>query len=399
MKFSVNAIDASGALRVLSFEAESPEAAMAAARSASLRPLTARPAGGRFQFNGLPSMGRGNIDLAMLAEDLASLLEAGLPLMQAIRSVGERQRSAADRALVAGIAQRLEQGQALSEALSAAGEAISPAFVAIVRASEQTGALVDSLKRYTQAARRLQALQSRMVGAAIYPSMLALVGSGVIMFLLGFVVPRFAGLVAQGGVRATGASTLLLEFGQWLGDHRPWWMSAFVLVIAGIIALIVTPAGRQRGQALLSRLPGIGSTLRAASRSRFIRTTAMLIAGGVAAPRAMGLCQNLLDSADSVRLTNTLARINTGRAPATSLHEAGLVDALTFRILEVGERSGDFASALDRAADIAETGLNRRIDWAMKLFEPLLMMTVGTAVGVILVLMYLPIFELAGSLQ
>jgi len=149
----------------------------------------------------------------------------------------------------------------------------------------------------------------------------------------------------------------------------------------------------------IERLPVVGATMRQFRHAQLYRTTAMLVRGGIAAPRALGLAASLLGDADRARLQTAITLVHEGTSMSVALARAGLSDPVAASMLSVAERTGTLAEILERIAQFHDASLGRSVELASRLFEPLLMIVIGLVIGAIVVLMYLPIFDLASSLQ
>jgi general secretion pathway protein F len=149
----------------------------------------------------------------------------------------------------------------------------------------------------------------------------------------------------------------------------------------------------------IESVPLIGPVIRQFRHSQMYRTTGMLVKGGIAAPRALQLGANLLGDEDRARLGRAVALIHEGRSMSSALQEARLADPVAASMLAVAERTGALAEILARIASFHESRLQRSVELTSRLFEPILMIVIGLVIGAIVVLMYLPIFDLASSLQ
>ncbi len=341
------------------------------------------------------------IDEEQFAQNVGLMLNSGLTLMDSIKTFGERAAPATARALEL-LALRLRQGEALSGAMQACG-AFRPALLACVRASEATGDLADSLQRYAANAARMRALRSRMVSALVYPALLVSVASLVVMFLLVYVVPRFAAVLESSSKDLPVMSQLLIGLGRALNSvPTPAWL-ALAALLAYAVWSIVSALRERRLEALLSalaaRIPGVRDLVRTFGHAQLARNGAMLVRSGVPALKALAMCRELLSSSDRVPLDRALAAAAAGAPLASALHEQRLLDTLGLRVLRVAEQTGQLDGALDRLADVHDQHLERALERANRLIEPLLMLGIGLVVGGIVVLMYLPIFQLASSIQ
>ena len=400
-QFEIVALTPGGEVRRSRVAAESAALASDQVRRTGLRVLSCAPAR---VLGRMPRRSR-RIDVAQFTFELAALLDAGLGMIDAMRTLGKKERSSAQRMVFERITRLLSEGQSLSHALAAVG-AFPQMLVAAVTASEQSGDLTKALRRYAEHQNALRELRGRMVGAAIYPVTLLAAGALVVIFLLGIVVPRFAPLIEGSQRDLPLASSVLMALGTTIGAHP--------LAFGGALALLLTVAGTvlvrgvRNGWRLagLQRLWVVGPLVRLFRHAQFFRTAGMLVGGGVPVVRAMAMCGDLLTPEDQHALghdhpnrTGALGSIAQGQPMSAALAAAGIADDVALRMIEVAERTGQLAPALERIAQFQEYAMARALDVASRLIEPALMVLIGLVIGGIVVLMYLPIFELASGLQ
>jgi general secretion pathway protein F len=353
---------------------------------------------GEAQSTSRPGRRQRALDVAAFAHELASLLSAGLSVLQSLQTLAlaESSKGSGDLAEVARI---VSEGQTLSAAMEGAGAAFPPLLVATIRASEQTGNLSEALLRYAEHQQSLKALRDKVTGAAIYPLLLLGLGALVVLFLLGVVVPRFATLISSTRQELPWTSQLLMSWGQLVADSPGTMAAAAATLLVGSIAAVrhlIRSGGRARW---IEALPVVGPLVRDFRHAQLYRTTGMLVQGGIPLPRALTLCQNLLGNDDRARLQRTIEMVHEGRSLSDALDITGIADAVTRGMLSVAERTGAVAEILERIARFKESRLQRSVDWAGRLIEPALMIVIGLVIGGIVVMMYLPIFDLASSLQ
>ncbi len=387
--------------RRLRVQAEDADAAVAAALApAGLSPLhllgvtsVAAPAVAR---------SRGFV-LRLFTQELALLLDAGIPLLEALTTLHEKGGRGGQAGVLEKTVDALRCGQPLSVALAAQPQAFDPLFVAIVAASERSGQLPTALRHHTAYLAWSDALRARLMAAALYPALLLAVGAAVVLFLLLYVLPRFAGVFDGLGRPLPAASQALIDLGVW-GAAHPQAVAALLvglltaaLAIAGIPAL--RAAARRHGLALLLRLPGLGAHLRTVLLARLYRALGLLIGAGVPVPAALGLADGLLPEPQRSALRAATAQVNAGVRLSQALHEQALATPVALRMLRVGESSGNLATMLERAAAFHDEEIARSADLATRIVNPLLMLTMGVVIGGIVVLMYLPIFTLMEQVQ
>ena len=326
-------------------------------------------------------------------------MDAGLSVVEALRTLAAKETAAAGRAALLDLVRGVSEGMTLSAAMERHPGRFPALVVATVSASEQTGDLSTSLRRYAEHQQTLRALRDKVVGAAVYPMLLLAVGCLVILFLIGVVVPKFAVLIESTHRELPWSSQLLMSWGQFAAQH-----GAAVGIAGAALMLAFAATARHllrtgARAAWMDAVPVIGATLRQFRQAQLYRTSGMLVRGGIAAPKALQLGASLLGDADRLRLQHAVQLIHEGRSLSSALQEARLADPVATSMLTVAERTGALADTLERIAQFHESRLQRSVELAGRLFEPLLMIVIGLVVGAIVVLMYLPIFDLASSLQ
>ncbi len=339
------------------------------------------------------------IDEERFAHDLSLMMRSGLGLLEALRTLAERD---SPRGAVAALVTALQRGDPLSIAMESAGR-FSTAVLACVRASELTGDLADSLQRFAANAARLRMLRGRLVSACVYPAMLVLVASTVVLFLLIYVVPRFA-MVLDGATHDMPAlSRALITLGVFLHSVQGPLLGAVALLAAWGAHALWRHARARRLESLAIdlavRMPWMRDHARSFGLAQFARSAAMLTRSGVPALKALRMCRSLLAGIDQPRLDRALAASTAGAPLAASLQQAQVLDPLGHRIVRVAEQTGQLDGALDRLADLHDALLEQALERLGRLIEPVLMLVIGTVVGGIVVLMYLPIFQLAASIR
>jgi general secretion pathway protein F len=389
-----------GDIRSLEVSAGDASAARASAMRDGLQVMACAPrdkaGAGATQVRPGP---RHRIDVATFSHELASLLAAGLSVVEAVRTLASNEAAGTRRSVLLDVVNRVSEGLPLSAALEHPAGRFPALLVATVSASEQTGDLPSALLRYAEHQQSLKALREKVTGAAVYPFLLLVVGFLVVMFLLGVVVPKFAVLIESTRRELPWTSQLLMNWGRLVAAHA-WSAGAGILVALGALFVSLRHLIRTGARARwIEVVPLIGPTIRQFRHAQLYRTTGMLVKGGIAAPRALQLGANLLGDDDRVRLARAVTLIHEGRSMSSALQEARLADPVATSMLAVAERTGALAEILERIAAFHESRLQRSVELTSRLFEPLLMIVIGLVIGAIVVLMYLPIFDLASSLQ
>lgn len=337
--------------------------------------------------------------LVLFSQELLALLEAGLALVDALETLAEKETRPEVRQTLTQIIASLYEGQPLSRALERCTANFPALYIATIRASERTGDLTEALARFIQYQLQMDAVKRQVVSASIYPLLLAAVGGLVTVFLMVYVVPRFSHIYADVGSDLPLMSQWLMQWGLLLESHGGA-VLAVALLLGGLVAHGVTrPATRQALARALWRVPGVGRQLHLYQLARFYRSLGMLLRGGMPVVPSLELVSGLLEGGLRARLTDASARIREGHPISVAMEQHGLTTAVALRMLRVGEHTGRMGEMMERAAAFHEDETARWVERFTKLFEPLLMTVIGAVIGLIVVLMYFPIFELAGSIE
>jgi general secretion pathway protein F len=339
------------------------------------------------------------LPLGLFSQELLSLLQAGLPIVEALETLAEKENRPEIARVLRRIVSALYEGRPLSYAIEHGGAAVAPLFVATLRASERTGAIEEALARYIAYQGQVDRLRRHLVGAAIYPAVLAVVGILVTVFLMMYVVPRFSLVYADLGGELPFASRMLMDTGQFLGENR---LAILGCLGAGVTALVMAvrqPPVRAWWIRRAWRLPAVGPRLYLFYLSRVYRTLGMLLRGGLPVATALPMVGALLEVQMRGQLDQATRHVAEGKPLSQAMEHFRLTTPVAVRMMQVGERTGQMGEMMERIAGFYEEELARWIEHFTKLFEPVLMIVIGVMIGAIVVLMYLPIFDLAGNIQ
>lgn len=348
---------------------------------------------------GLRGKRGGKLSLVLFSQELLALLTAGLGIVEALEALLEKESNPSTRGVLERLLGGLREGKRFSAVLAEQADLFPPLYIGIVRAAEGTSDLPRSLARFIDYQQRIDVVRSKIVSAAIYPVILLVVGAGVSMFLIAYVVPRFAEVYQGAGRNLPWMSQMLLGWGQFAGHHS----AALALAAAALVsALVAGLRHTMRSGALarlVARLPGIGERVRIYELSRLYLTLGMLTEGGIMIVHAIETVQAMVSPSVKRALVAARASIESGMPLSYAFEANGLTTPISLRMLRVGERTGDMGPMLTQSAAFYDGEISRWIDRFTRIFEPLLMAAIGLVVGAIVVLLYMPIFDLAGDMS
>lgn len=395
MRYQVKAVKAGGVVS-LSFDARDDRDANDQAQAQGYTVLAVKPA----RALALPRLvSAGRFPLVLFTQELLALLQSGISLLEALETLAEKEARGAAGMVLLGLTERLREGLSFSTALQAFPHAFPDLYVGTVRASERTGSLPEALARFVTYQTQLDSVKKHLVSASIYPVILITVGGVVCLFLLGYVVPRFAHIYQDIGGNLPWLTQVLMAWGAFVEARGAWLFGFLAAAVAMLVAWLRRPASKQWISRQLMRIPAVGERVRIYQLTRFYRTVGMLLAGGTPVTQAFGQVAGLLDQELRQRLGVATRNIQEGQSISVSLDRQALTTPVALRMLRVGERTGQMGDMMDRIAVFHEEELARWVERFTRVFEPLLMAVIGIVIGGIVLLMYFPIFELAGSIQ
>ena len=342
---------------------------------------------------------KSTFSLVLFLQELLALLRAGLGIVEALDALSDKATEAQTKAVLARVLTAVREGRRFSVALAEQAAVFPALLIGMIKASEGTSDLPHALSRYLEYRQRMDAVRSKVISASIYPVILLAVGGLVTIFLIAYVVPKFAEVYEGSGRQLPLLSQWMLLAGRAMAAHAA---TASALAVGALLALVggLRWLWRQGviGSALL-RIPGVGVRLRVFELARVYRTLGMLLSGGIPLVAALQTVDEILSTRWREKLAAARAQIIAGSSLCVAFERVGLTTPISLRLLAVGERSGSLGTMLEQSAAFHDGEIERWIDQFTRSFEPLLMAAIGLVVGVIVVMLYMPIFDLAGGLQ
>lgn len=383
----------------LALDASSAALARSLAESQGFSVLAVRNAGVSFQHLFSNKLAKPKFNLMLFSQELLALLESGLSLVEAIDALAEKEQQVESKAILKQVMTALYEGLPLSSALEQIPQVFSALYVALIRASERTGDMVQALARHVTYQTQIDAVRKKIVTASIYPVLLIIVGGLVVLFLLGYVVPKFSTIYESTGADLPWMSQLLLSWGRLLQEHGKEVFVVFCASVALLGFILSRPFVRAAILRKVWQIPALGKTMHLYQLARFYRTLGMLLRGGIPLVTAMSMVSSLMQPLLRSSLEKVITDVREGKPMSSAMEQHGLTTSISIRMLRVGERTGQMGEMMERIGAFYDEEIARAVEWFTKLLEPLLMIIIGLIVGLVVVLMYMPIFELAGNIQ
>ncbi len=335
-------------------------------------------------------------DIAIFARQLATMLTAGIPMVQAFEIIGVGHDKPAMQKLVLAIKSDIETGNALNQALAKHPLYFDDLFVNLVEAGEHAGALETVLEKIATYKEKTEALKKKIKKALFYPAAVLAVAVIVTVILLIFVIPQFESLFKGFGADLPAFTQFVIDMSRWMQSNG--WMLLIIVVAAGFTFGYFYKRSRPMRQ-FIDRMslqtPVIGPILKKAAIARFARTLATMFGAGVPLVEAMksvaGATGNIVYQDATLKMRD---EISTGMRMQRAMENTGLFPNMVVQMIAVGEESGSLDEMASKVADFYEADVDAAVDALSSLLEPLIMVILGVLVGGLVVAMYLPIFKL-----
>ena len=401
--YSFEALDPQGHLRRGTLDADSPKAARNMLRAQALVPLDVEALSPYAAAGSAPTLAQrlftrpvfNATALAIWTRQLAGLVGAGLPLERALTALADEADDERQRHLVAALRAEVNAGSTFARALAQHPREFSDIYCAVVGAGEGSGGLGQVLESLADDLEARQQLRAKLIGAALYPAIVTLVAIVIVLFLVGYVVPQVASVFA-GSKRALPLLTvLMLALSDFVRGYGWAMLGAFILIAAGARAALARPRFREKFDAAWLRLPLVGKLARGYNAARFAGTLAMLAGAGVPILRALqAAAETLNNRALRADALEALVLVREGAPLASALAQNKRFPGLVAMFARLGEQTGQLPTMLARAASQLGTEVQRRAMQLATILEPLLIVTMGLVVMLIVLAVLQPIIEL-----
>jgi general secretion pathway protein F len=345
----------------------------------------------------LPSFGRRipPSELSLLTRQLSSLLGAGVQLVDALAALADQSARPVTKRLLSQIRERVREGSSLGDALAAHPETFSDLYIGMVRAGEAAGALEVVLNRIADFNESQAEFKAQVTHALTYPIIMVCVGSAIMFFLMGYVVPQVATIFQQNNAALPLPTVILITISNFISAYWMLLLMMIVGTIAAVMYALSTKRGRRFYDTWLLRMPYIGGTVTRVLCARFSRTLATMLQSGVQLLPALASVKHVLTNAllaDAVEESRT--SIREGHGMTHPLAESGLFPPLLIEMIRVGERTGEVESMLERVADTYEREVERSLNQLTTLLEPLMTLAMAAIILFMMLAILLPIFQL-----
>ncbi len=339
-------------------------------------------------------------ELATFTQQLANLLNSGMPLTVALHSMTHLESKGISAEVSQQLRQEVMEGRSLSDAISKQPVIFSDLYVNMVRAGESSGALVEVLRRMAQHFQQFAEVQGKMATAMIYPVMVCCVGAGLVLFFIYFMLPKFLEMFTGFGVELPLPTRILMKL-SWVFTEL-WWLLLLMLVAVVVVfqRFRATESGQRKLDQLKMNLPVIGKVVRTNLFAQFARTLSTLLQNGVPVLTALKITEQVIPNRLlKEAIAKTREAVTDGKTIAQPLAQSKLFPQLMVDLVKIGEDTGDVPGALANLADTYEGELQISLRIMMNLIEPVLIIVMALGVGFLLVSVLLPMFKLISNIN
>jgi type IV pilus assembly protein PilC len=354
------------------------------------------------QFNfKMPGLsGIGQKDLVIFTRQFATMIDAGLPLVQCLDILGTQLDNLAFREVLMKVKGKVESGSTLADALGDHPKVFDTLYVQLVAAGEIGGILDTILNRLAQYIEKNEKLKGKVKGAMVYPSVVLVVAVGVTIVLLLFVTPTFEKMFKDFGGAMPAPTQFIIDLSKWLQSYILIMAGCMVGLVFAFRAYLNWPKGRQQWDAFVIRTPIFGPLIRKVAVARFTRTLGTMISSGVPILDALEVVAKTAgNSVVEKAIRYTKEKISEGKTIVQPLAETKVFPPMVVQMIGVGEATGAMDQMLTKIADFYDDEVDAAVAALTSLIEPVMMVVLGGVVGGFLIAMYLPIFSIAGAVK
>lgn len=340
-------------------------------------------------------------DTMSFFHQLSTLVEAGTPLLQALQIAGAQSESVGLRGVLAEITNRVAAGSTFHAAAAAYPKVFEHGWIEVIRTGEVTGKMAHVLKELNRQVREARETRRKVKGALMYPCIMLVVAVLAITAMLMFVVPTFDKMFKEMGAELPGITQFVVNSSQFMVANGVYILGGLVGAAVGIRAYLATEGGRRWFTTVMIALPTFGDLIVQGMMYRFASNLALLLKSGVPMLETLDTLRGIFDRSPVYRdaLAHTRTRVAAGQSLAGSIGETGLFTAMIVSMARIGEESGQLATVMEQIAPYYKEKMESLITKVSKMLEPLIIIGMGSGVAVMMLSIYLPMFEMSGKVK
>jgi len=333
--------------------------------------------------------------LAVFTRQLATLIEAGMPLLRGLRILQEQEESPVLKGILESVAEQIEGGGSLSEAMAMHPKVFNPLYINMVKAGEMSGALEITLRRLAEFMEKAQKIRGKVKAAMFYPVSVMVVATGILTLLMVYIVPKFREVFNGFGIALPGFTVFVLNVSSAIRGYIGWIVAGLFLAWVGFLFALRTKNGRRLFDQFKLTAPVLGPVFRKLAISRFARTLGTLLGNGVPILQALNIVK---ETTGNVVVSRVISQIHDsvkeGETIAVPLKASGVFPAMVAGMVDIGEQTGALPDMLMRVADNYDDQVDNAVTSMTSLLEPIMLVFLAVVVGGIVIAMFWPIIKL-----
>ena len=357
----------------------------------------------RHGFGGLTFSRGGRIKLhefLVFNQELATLLKAGMPLVQSIEILRRNVPNSTFKAVLDDVYEKVRSGTALSEAFEAHPRHVTPIYTASLMAGERSGSLEQVLRRYVAYVQVLSAVRRKVVSALVYPAVLTMLSVAVVAIIVVRVVPEFSEFYAGFHAELPFATRVIVAVSNAIRSQIVLLLGGAAVLFFVVRRVLRQPEQRQRIDRFLLRIPGLGTIARQFATSQLSRTLATLLGGGIPLVTALDVASRSVSNRHiAAQMADVTRQVREGQPLAAAMHAKGEFPDVSLKMVEVGEATGALQDMLNAIADFYDEDIETKLGRFLLLIEPILLVVMGIVIAALLIALYLPVFQLSSALS
>lgn len=339
-------------------------------------------------------------DLVIYARQMATLVAAGIPLLQSLDILAKQVDKEKFRIVLSRMCRDVQSGKSFSEAMAVHPKVFSALFMHMVRAGETSGRLEEILDRVAHYFEKSSALQKKVQSALMYPAVVSIMAFLITFGMLSFVIPKFATIFEGLGAKLPAPTQILIDVSNYLATNWWWVLGSIVLLLFSFSQLVRLPVGRLMWDSFTLRMPIFGSIILKVAISKFSRTLATLVRSGVAILAALEIVSKTSGNARLEQvIIELMGSVKRGETIAGPLERSGIFPPMVVRMISIGEETGELETMLTKIADFYDAQVDAAVAGLTSLIEPLIIAFLGIVIGGIVVALFLPILTLTQALK
>ena len=334
-------------------------------------------------------------DIVLFTRQLQAMIGAGVPLVTALKSIGNQIENKKLKEIISDVATKVEEGERFSTALSSYRNVFGDLYISMVRAAEQSGNLDQTLRRLSQYLEKIEKLRGKVKSAMAYPTFVSIIATIIVTGILIFIIPTFSKLYSDLGGQLPALTQLVINISNMLRNYIAW----FILLLVALFVLYKQVSRIRKVKfamdAVKLKLPIFGNLIKKSAVANFSRTLSSMLSSGISILDALDISADTSDNLIiKYAIKDVKKQVERGVNLSVALSRHKVFPPMLINMVAIGEESGDLDGMLSKVADFYEEEVDRAVDALTSLIEPLMIVVIGIIIGFIIIAMYLPIFKM-----